>query len=72
MRIENQTKTGVWEESCLCAETLTNNDVHKFYLWSLLKKESAVVFALRSSANALVSNFTANLFSSKFTGTDIR
>ncbi len=43
MRVENQTKTLVWEDSSLCPETLTKNAVQEFHLriemwqiWSLI------------------------------------
>ncbi len=32
-RVENQTKTRVWEVSSLCPETSTKNAVQEFHLW---------------------------------------
>ncbi len=32
MRLENQTKTRVWEDSSICSETLTKNAVQEFHL----------------------------------------
>ncbi len=34
MRVENQTKTLVWEDSILCPENSTKNDVQEFHLSS--------------------------------------
>ncbi len=33
VRVENQTKTRVWEYSSLCSETSTKNGVQDFHLW---------------------------------------
>ncbi len=32
MRVENQTKTLVWEDSSLCPETSTKNAIQEFHL----------------------------------------
>jgi hypothetical protein len=34
MRVENQTKTEIWEDLILCPETSTKNAVQEFYLIS--------------------------------------
>ncbi len=38
MRVENQTKTRVWEDSSLCTENSTKNAVQEFHLRILMTK----------------------------------
>ncbi len=33
IRVENQTKSWVWEDLILCPETSTKNAVQEFHLW---------------------------------------
>ncbi len=46
MRVENQTKTRVWEDSSLCPETLTKNVVQEFHLWTRILTDSVGNFSL--------------------------
>ncbi len=46
MRVENQTKTRVWEDSSLCPETLTKNVVQEFHLWTQILTDSVGNFSL--------------------------
>jgi hypothetical protein len=45
MRVENQTKTRIWEYLSLCPETSTKNAVQEFHLW-LKKLTQATTAAL--------------------------
>jgi hypothetical protein len=51
MRVENQTKTRVWEDSILCPETATKNAVQGFHLWS------STIFPNKVSINGIKSIF---------------
>ncbi len=45
MRLENQTKTHVWEDSSLCLQTSTKNAVQEFHL-CIHKKQGQYYFSI--------------------------